>query len=81
MHIQNPFTFATAFTLGVWRFGGLRLVVCWGLVRGFLVFFASGSYLTWASSSVFSSIRPVLARLFSCAGSNPSRYTQVIKPI
>ena len=72
MHIHNPFTFASAFALGVWRSVGLRLLACWGLSRGFVLFLASGSYPTWASSSVFRSLRPVLARPFSCAGSNPS---------
>jgi hypothetical protein len=72
MHIQNPFTFASAFALGVWRFAGLRLIACRGLARGFMVFLASGSYSTWASSSVFRSVWPVLACPFSCVGSNPS---------
>jgi hypothetical protein len=72
MHIQKPSTFASACALGVWRSVGLRLIVCWGLVRGFVVFLASGSYPILASSSVFRSVRPVLARPFSCTGSNPS---------
>jgi hypothetical protein len=72
MHIQNPFTFASAYALGVWRCAGLRLLACWGLAHGFLVFLASGSYPTWSSSSVFRSMWPVLPRPFSYAGSNPS---------
>jgi hypothetical protein len=72
MHIQNPFTFASVCALGVGRCAGLRLLAYWGLARGFMVFLASGSYPTWASSSVFRSAWPVLLRPFSCAGSNPS---------
>jgi hypothetical protein len=72
MNIQAPFTFASACALGVWHSAGLRLIACWGLARGFMVFLASGSYPTWASSSVFRSAWPVLPRPFSCAGSNPS---------
>ena len=72
MHIQNPFTLASAFALGVLCSAGLRLLARWGLARGFMVFLAAGSYLTLASSSVFRSVWSVLARPFSCAGSNPS---------
>jgi hypothetical protein len=72
MHIKNPFTFASACALGVGRCAGLRLLAYWGLARGFMVFLASGSYPTWASSSVFRSARPVLPRPFSSAGSNPA---------
>ena len=72
MHIHAPFTFASAIALGVWRFVGLRLHTCCGPVRGFLVFLVSGSYPTWASSSVFRSAWPVLPRPLSCTGSNPS---------
>jgi hypothetical protein len=72
MHIQNPFAFASTFALDIWRSVGLRLIACRGLARGFIVFLASDSYSTWASSSVFRSIWPVFARPFSCAGSNPS---------
>jgi hypothetical protein len=72
MNIQNPLTFASACALGVCRSAGLRLRAYWGLARGFVVVLASGSYPIWASSSVFRSVWPVLARPFSCAGSNPS---------
>jgi hypothetical protein len=72
MNIQNPFTFASAFALGVWRSVGLRLLACWGLALGFVVFLASGSYPTWAGSSVFRSVWPVLSRPFSRVRSNPS---------
>jgi hypothetical protein len=72
MNIQNPFTFASVYALGVWRSAGLRLLACRGLARSFVVFLASGSYPTWASRSVFRSVWPVLSRPFSCAGSNPS---------
>ena len=72
MHIQTPFIFASTFALGVWRSAGLRLPARCGLARGFVVFLGSGSYPTWASSSVFRSVWPVLARPFSCVRSNPS---------
>ena len=72
MHIHNPFNLANAFALDVWRSVGLRLLAFWGLARGFVAFLASSSYPTWASSSVFRSVWPVLSRPFSCAGSNPS---------
>jgi hypothetical protein len=72
MNIQTLFTFARAYALGVWCSAGLRLLACWGLARGFVVFLATGSYPTWASSSVFRSAWPVLPCSFSCAGSNPS---------
>jgi hypothetical protein len=72
MHIQNPFTFANALALGVWRSVGIRLLACWGLARGCMVFLASGSYPASARSSGFSSVWSVFARHFSCAGSTPS---------
>jgi hypothetical protein len=72
MNIQTLFTFASAYALGVWCSAGLRLRAYWGLARSFVVVLASGSYPIWASSSVFRSVRPVLARPFSCAGSNPA---------
>ena len=70
MQLQNPFTIASAFALGVWGFAGLRLLACWGLAHSFVVFLASSHYPIWASSSVFRSTWPVLARLFSPAVSN-----------
>lgn len=72
MNIQAPFTFASAFALGVWRCIGLRLFSCRGLARGFVVFLASGSYPTCASSSCFRSALPVLPRTFSPDVSNPA---------
>jgi hypothetical protein len=66
MQLQKPFTIASDFALGVWLWPGFAFWPAggWGLARGFVAFFDSSSYSTWASSSCFRSASPVLAHTF-----------------
>ena len=75
MNIQTPFTFSSAAALGVWAFGGLRLLaLCLDgqVLRGFLVFLASRLHTQRLSSSLFHSVRPPQTRPFHTAWSNPA---------
>ena len=71
MNIQVPFTFASVYPLGVWRFLGLRLH---GLCE-FQAFLAYSPCAASACSSGFRSPWPVRSLSFLRFGSNP-----VLKP-
>ena len=68
MNIQAPLTFASVYSLGVWRSLGLRLR--W--LRQFQAFLASSPFAESASSSCFRSPWPVRSRSSLRFGSNPA---------
>ena len=72
MNIQTPFTFASVFSLGVWRCAGLCLWAAVAALGKLLVFWASSPYCTLASSSGFGSARLLRSLSFSGVGSNPA---------